>query len=358
MDSQTQPNSPSELPRPVPAPEGKNPLEMDRSDCLRLERALFREWIEADGLGGYASSTAHLCPTRRYHGLLVAPLPGGGERHVFLSRLEEQLVGQGKAFPISTARYRDTYAPEGYQSIENFSLKPFPTWTYQIGEVQVTREVVVVWGQHTVLVRWTRKGGPADVSLRLRPLLACRRSHDLSFENIDLNPRAAKLERGIVCQPYGALPPVTMQVVGPSFAYEADPVWYRSIEYQAELRRGFPGHEDQFSPGRIEVPLPENGAVVFAATLGPEIEDPAQLWQQEEGFRRSQFQGVRSFSDRLVLASDGFLYRDAHGRTGIVAGYPWFGEWGRDTFLSLPGMSLPPGALTFAWRSCGVPCLS
>ena len=113
-------------PAPAPVDAHFGPAPLDRAACLRLEQALFREWVESDGLSGYASSTVHLCPTRRYHGLLVAPLPGGGERHVFLSRFEEELVGEGKSFPISTGRYPNTYAPEGYQSIESFGLSPYP----------------------------------------------------------------------------------------------------------------------------------------------------------------------------------------------------------------------------------------
>ncbi|MCB9907395.1 MAG: glycogen debranching enzyme family protein [Planctomycetes bacterium] len=330
---------------PNPSSTGFAPIRMDRAACLRMEQALFREWLEADGMGGYASSTVHLCPTRRYHGLLVAPLPGGGERHVFVSRLEEELVGPNRSFPLSTGRYPGIYAPEGYQSIASFELDPYPTWHYQIGEVEVQREILAVWGQHTVLVRWTRKGGPAGLRLRLRPLLAFRRSHDLTHENVALDPRATRLPQGLVVRPYPALPAATMGLDAPGFQYEADPVWYRKVEYLAELRRGFAAHEDLFSPGRIEVDFPDGQPIYFVATLGETLPDPAALWAEEQAFRKQQAEGVQSFRDRLILASDTYFYKDTHGRPGVIAGFPWFGEWGRDTFLALPGLTLPAGRL-------------
>lgn len=333
MDTQSPAHAPAAY-TPVPAP-------LDRTACLRLEQALFREWVEGDGLSGYASSTVHLCPTRRYHGLLVAPLPGGGERHVFLSRFEEELFGDNKSFPLSTGRYPNTYAPEGFQSIESFGLCPYPTWRYQIGAVEVTREVLAVWGQHTVLVRWTRRGGPTELRLRLRPLVAFRRHHDLTRENIDLHPKAARLERGIALRPYPNLPSMAITTATPGFHFSADPVWYRNVEYPADIRRGFPGQEDLFCPGMLEIPIADGQSVVVASTIQEPPADPAALWQSEEHFRRAQWDGVHSFQDRLTLSSDAFLYRDAHGRPGILAGFPWFGEWGRDTFLSLPGMTIP-----------------
>ena len=331
----------TQSPAHAPTAYTPQPPPLDRAACLRLEQALFREWVEADGLGGFASSTVHLCPTRRYHGLLVAPLPGGGERHVFLSRFEEELAGDGKCFPISTGRYPNTYSPEGFQSIESFGLDPFPTWRYQIGAVEVTREVLSAWGQHTTLVRWTRKGGPAEIKLRLRPLVAFRRHHDLTHENVDLHPKADRLEKGIALRPYPNLPTLSITTATPGFHFSADPVWYRNVEYPAEIRRGFPGTEDLFCPGVLEIPLADGESVVVASTIQEPCADPAALWQSEEHFRRSQWKGVRHYADRLTLSSDTFLYRDAHGRPGILAGYPWFGEWGRDTFLSLPGMALP-----------------
>ncbi len=333
MDTQSPAHAPAAY-TPAPAP-------LDRAACLRLEQALFREWVEADGLGGYASSTVHLCPTRRYHGLLVAPLPGGGERHVFLSRFEEELVGDNKSFPISTGRYPNTYAPEGFQSIESFALQPFPTWRYQIGAVEVHREVLGVWGQHTVLVRWTRRGGPQELKLRLRPLVAFRRNHDLTRENIDLHPKASRLPNGIALRPYPNLPGMSITTATSGFHFSADPVWYRNVEYMAEIRRGFPGQEDLFCPGLLEIPLADGEAVVVACSIQEPPSDCAALWQSEEHFRRTQWKGVQSFQDRLTLSCDSYLYRDAHGRPGILAGFPWFGEWGRDTFLALPGMTIP-----------------
>ncbi|MEZ6003782.1 MAG: amylo-alpha-1,6-glucosidase [Planctomycetota bacterium] len=338
---------PSTMDAQTPAPESPSqsqadqPITLDRSACLRLEQALFREWLETDGLGGYASSSALACNARRYHGLLVAPLPGGGERHVFMGQVLEDLIGAGRSFPLSTVRYAGVYAPDGYQAIEAFALDPMPTWTYQIGDATITRQVLMVWGEHTTLVRWQRTGGPADLRLRVRPLYACRRVHDLTYENMDLNPRVQRGGGRFSMHPYPSLPGVHMRLSAESVQFDADPVWYRGIEYVTDRRRGFDCHEDNFNPGRFEFDLPEGQAVVMAVSLNPECGDPLELWQREAEFRTSQRQGVRSFRDRLVLAADSYFYRDAHGRMGVMAGYPWFGEWGRDTFIALPGLCLP-----------------
>jgi len=334
--------SPSSAP---PAPAGSSSL--DRAACLRLEQALFREWLEADGRGGYASSTVHLCPSRRYHGLLVAPPAPGAERHVFLSRFEEEIVGPTRAFPLSTCRYAGLYSPEGYQAIESFQLDPFPTWHYRIGDLELTRELVALRGRHVVLVRWARRGGPPDVRLRLRPLLACRRSHDLTHENVDLDPRAIRLTggdgAGIRCQPYRALPPLSIHAAPGPLEYRADPLWFRGVELAMEARRGFDSHEDHFSPGVLEIPLKDGDEVVVAATIEGSIPDPRPLWRAESERRRAEATGVRDLASRLALAAEHFLYRDAHGRPGVIAGYPWFGEWGRDTFIALPGLTLARG---------------
>ena len=117
-----------------------------------------REWLETDARGGYASSTILLCATRRYHGLLVAPPPGSVKRHVFLSRFEETFHGGGKAFPISMARYPGLWAPLGHQGVEHFELAPYPSWVYLFGRARLERDVMLVRGEHTVLVRYRVSG--------------------------------------------------------------------------------------------------------------------------------------------------------------------------------------------------------
>lgn len=327
------------------------PLAIERTE-LPLESALTREWLEVDGLGGFASSTALLCPTRRYHGLLVAFAPGTVKRHVFLSRFEEELRWPSRAFPLSMARYRGLWHPHGHQSIERFELAPWPTIVHLIGGVEIRREILAVRGgvrgRPTTLVRYSMSGSVADsgphsgaaARLALRPLFACREADALTSANVALDPRVRRAAHGLVFQPYAALPPIALSVSAASHSFEADPLWYRGLEYQVDLARGYDGHEDNFSPGMLTAALAPGRPVVVAATLGEPIEDPAALFEREAARRRAAAAAVRSLPELVSLRAEDFLYRAPDGRLGVIAGFHWFGEWGRDTFISLPGLTV------------------
>lgn len=343
-------------------------LRIDRDDLLKLEKSLSREWLETNGLGAYASSTVLSCATRKYHGLLVSPIAGTVQRHVFLSRIEETLCGgpvageeaghDGAALreeSISLARYATCFSPQGHRSIQSFELCPWPKTSYRIGSSVVTREVLMVQGQATVLVRYrvlpdassSRAEQPRE--LHLRPLLAARAADSLHFENLALDPRVRRFDGGLALQPYDALPELFLSLERRASAageesFEADPVWYNGVEYRTEIARGYGGHEDLFAPGFYQVPLSGEAELVLAASIDGHVANPLALWEKESARRvqaaRSVSKDVRGFQS---LAAEDFLYRDEHGRTGIVAGWPWFLEWGRDTFLSLPGLTLSRG---------------
>ncbi|MDZ4771573.1 MAG: amylo-alpha-1,6-glucosidase [Planctomycetota bacterium] len=315
-------------------------LTIEREELLQLERSMSREWLETDGRGGYASSTVLMCPTRRYHGLLVAPIAGSVKRHVFLSRFEETLDGGGKAIPISMARYRGVWSPLGRQCVERFELAPFPSWIYLFGNARIERDVMMVRGQHTVLVRYRVTGQKSDVTLTVKPLMPFREADATTVENDVLDKRIERIERGIVAKPYRELPSLAITTSGAS-EFVDESVWYRGLEYTTDLARGYDGHEDQYSPGSFAIPLEDGVDVVIASTLGTPIADPRALWQRESKRRIAEAEaradGVRGV---ISLGADAFLYRAHDARLGVVAGYPWFLEWGRDTFLSLPGLLL------------------
>jgi predicted glycogen debranching enzyme len=302
-----------------------------------------REWLETDARGGYASSTILLCATRRYHGLLVAPPPHSVKRHVFLSRFEETFHGGGKAFPISMARYPGLWAPLGHQGVEHFELAPYPSWVYRFGRARIERDVMLVHGAHIVLVRYRVTGQQNPVELRLRPLLPFREADALTFENFSLEKRAERLPNGIESQPYPSLPKIAITAAG-NVHFEADPVWYKNIEYAADIARGYDGHEEQFSPGVLHVAMESSVDVVVAATIGARVEDPLALWREESLRRKKRLAalglGVQAVQD---VAADDFLHRDDSERRIVIAGFPWFGEWGRDTYVSLPGLLLARG---------------
>lgn len=315
-------------------------LAIEREELLQLDRSMTREWLETDGLGGYASSTVLFCPTRRYHGLLVAPCAGTVKRHVFLSRFEETLEGGGKSVAISMARYQGLWSPLGHQCIDRFALAPYPSSVYLFGRARIERDVLLVRGEHTVLVRWRVSGQKNAVTLRLRPLLPFREADALTVENDALDTRVERLPDGIVAKPYRELPSLAITIGGDS-TFQHESVWYRGIEYATDLARGYGGREDQWCPGSFGIRLEDGVDVFAAATLGAPVVDPRAAWEKESRGRireaEARAEGMRGI---LSASADAFLYRAPDRRLGVIAGFPWFLEWGRDTFLSLPGLLL------------------
>jgi len=315
---------------------------MEREELLRLSSSLERSWLETDGLGGYASSTLLLCATSRYHGLLVATPRGSTKRHVFLSRFEETLVAEGREFPLSMARYPGVFHPAGHQYVSDFEPRPFPKWTYRVGDVAVTREILLVRGSPTVLVRWKLVGGNAKWKLVLRPLLPCREADALTFGNVYLVAAVRNVVGGIAAHPYASLPTVSITTSRPA-SFKADAQWHRNVEFEDDLARGYDGHEDQFTPGRFDVEMPQGAELVVAATIGERVADPAALFRSESRRRRGAKSPSPPVREALERAAEQFLFRTPAGRDGVVAGLPWFSEWGRDTCISLPGLLLPRG---------------
>jgi predicted glycogen debranching enzyme len=334
--------------------DGREALRVERESLLKLESALSREWLETDGLGGFAASTILLCPTRRYHGLLVGAPAGHAKRHVFLAGLDESIHGADRAFALSLMRYPGVWHPHGQSAMESFELRPFPCFTYHIGHAWIRREILVVRGRQAVLVRWSAQGVPGALELRVRPLFACREADALTFVNLALDPRVLRFQDGFAFRPYGALPPTSLRWSGVGIEIRPDPVWYRNIEYTADIARGYDGHEDQFSPAVVSARLEEGSELVLGASLGEPLDAPGELWRQESARRRAHFAhadvGLRGI---LETSADDFLYRmrapSGRERSGVVAGFPWFGEWGRDTFITLPGLLLARGQV----EECG-----
>ncbi len=321
-------------------------LDLPRATCIALETALACEWIEADGIGGYAASTPHLCPTRRQHGLLVAPAGADGRRHLFLSRYEETLEVDGHRFPLSLGRYPDLFSPHGHLAMERFSPRPFPVATYRIGGATLTREILRLRGAPTVLVRWTLSGAPRGATLRLRPLLPFRDADALTHENGALSPRSERVGRLLRLRPYPELPPISFTVGGGGWRFDSDPTWYRRIELQADLARGYEGHEDTFSPGSILAELaPDRGLVVAASIAEPPV-DPAAEFDAEAASRRAAdvaASAAGALRGVLAAGADRYLVRRADGTVGAIAGFPWYSERARDDAIALPGLLLSLG---------------
>ncbi len=371
---------------------------MIRIDTGPTAPKLDREWLETDGRGGYAASTLTGIHTRRYHGLMVANLQTPEDRHRLLSKLEDSLAVGGEEFFFTCHRYPGVLFPPGPSILREFILDIFPRFTYRAGDIHLQKSVMLIHGTGTLLVRYDLERSPAGGLLRLKPLLAYRGYHDLAQENPHISGRTEGITNGFTIAPYAGMPPLAIRTNLPS-RFHPSPVWYNRFEYTEERERGFDWHEDLFLPGIIEAPLGQGGTVILLASCEPSGEEPAALWDAELARRREELtddekladsfltdrppeatgdqrrvagsvtgrkpylnaqagdrerqykqtndkQGAGGFTpdDRelllaLVRAGRQFLIRTPSGRPAVIAGYPWFGSWGRDTLISLPGLA-------------------
>lgn len=305
-----------------------------------------REWLEADGLGGYASGTVSGIRTRRYHGVLILPSRDGGDsgaRRVLVAGLDAFVERGGGRIALSSQFYAPGVAsPDGAARMEKFTSEPWPAWTYRVdGSLAVVCELFLPHGAQRAVMRWRSQGSARNAVLIARPFLAGRDFHALNradgaatFESrVDPSGERVRWTRadGV------AIEALT------NGAFESDPHLYRSFRYEAERERGFDFEEDLFSPGVFRFALDGGEAVlVFGDPLEAGDPPPAEpsaptaiaaAWETAERARRSRF------ASRLERSGDAYIIRRASGPT-VIAGYPWFADWGRDTFISLRGLCL------------------
>ena len=300
-------------------------IQFDRTVCGDLAAALKHEWLETNGLGGFASSTITGANTRRYHGLLVAATQPPAVRHLLLSKMEETLVVDGARFDLSTNLYPGTVHPEGYRYLTQFRLDPFPVFTFEAGGVSIEKRVFMVQGENTVVVEY-RTTHPA-CALELRPLIAFRGYHDLTQANRELNSAFDESDSLVSIQPYPSLPRLWFAHNANAIAKES--AWYFNFEYPIERERGLDFHEDLFCPFVFKFDMKaEEPATVIASTLAHRVVDAVPE--------------PHAPADPLLVAADQFIVRRGQFHS-VIAGYPWFADWGRDTMIALPGLTLATG---------------
>jgi predicted glycogen debranching enzyme len=317
-------------------------IEFGTDICRDLKAARSREWLETNGLGGFASSTIIGLNTRRYHGLLVAATNPPVGRMVLLSKLEETIVIGNERFELSANQYPGVIHPAGYNFLAGFRLDPFPIFTYVIGDVKLEKSFFMVAGENTVVVCYRLLPGSGGRStLELRPLIAFRDYHSTTHENPVLDPTVMIEPDIAMVRPYAGLPPLWLAHNG-HVEHSGD--WYRNFEYQVERERGLDFAEDLFNPMLISVELTAgNDAVVIAST---ERRDASQAGEYEKAERRRRAvlaeNCANEFVQQLSVAADQYIVARGEQKT-IIAGYHWFADWGRDTMIALPGLTLTTG---------------
>ena len=329
-------------------------IRFGRDVCASLDEALTREWLETNGIGGFASSTIIGLNTRRYHGLLVAATKPPVGRLVLLSKLEETLIVGADRFELSANRYPGVVYPQGYRFLSEFRLDPFPTFTYEVGGgLALEKTVFMVHGENTTVVRYELKTCGRDfplqvpddrhrpLRLELRPLMAFRDYHGLTHENAALDAHVDTDAGSLRIQPYPDLP--TLHIRYDDGEVTPSGHWYRRFEYEAERARGLDFVEDLFNPCTLTFDLRiTRHATVVAST------EPATTLRLEEvrGIEENRRRVITTAAPKpgeitrtLVVAADQFIVKRGAGQT-VIAGYHWFSDWGRDTMIALPGLTL------------------
>lgn len=326
-------------------------MEITAQDCQDLERALGLEWLETNGRGGFSSGTVAGANTRRYHALLLTARKPPSERFVFVNHLDEWLEVDGHTIPLSTNLYPNAIHPEGYQQCTGFTPDPWPTWTYDCNGTIVQREIFCVRNRDLVVLRWTiARKTKKTITLRLRPMLSGRDYHATHHMNEGLSPTATVTDGLVSWQPYEGLPSVQALQNG---AYRHDPTWFRAVRFPAEQQRGLDFEEDWWSPGEFTYQLNHGAAATLVLTTEPiDSVDVTALMKSERKRRaglRASAPTTDSLAGELWYEADAyFSARDS--RQTVMAGYPWFTDWGRDTFISLPGLCLVTGRWETAWH--------
>lgn len=322
---------------------------------MNLEQA---EWLEADGLGGFASGTASGIRTRRYHALLLAAARPPTERFVLVNGLDAAVEWDGAWIAISTQNYRGGVRhPDGVARLESFERRPWPVWRWRLADgVALEQELFVPRGSPETMIRFRllaeakkAKALAKDAKLAVRLLLSGRDDHALHAQNPHFRFEGSVRPGRVTWQPYDGVPGIELQHDG---EYRAMPLWYRRFSYAEEIARGLDDGEDLACPGEIVCPLAGGEAVlrlraVVAGQPEPERDEASTL---AERFRKAATRERRrraQLGAALHLAADSYIVSRGSGRT-VLAGYPWFTDWGRDTFVAMRGLCLATGRLADA----------
>jgi predicted glycogen debranching enzyme len=300
------------------------------------------EWLETDGLGGFASGTVSGMRTRRYHGALLAATTPPTGRMMLVNGVEAWVTTPAGRYALTTHVYRPgVQHPDGASRLKSFVAHPWPTWTWELPDgATVLGELFATHGAPRVVMSW-RLGARSrhGYTLEVRPLMSGRDYHALHHENPAFRFEPAVRDAVFAWRPYDGLPEISLATNG---AYTHAPEWYRSFLYLVEQERGLDDTEDLASPGLLSFDLESEEAVCIWQAAGAPGLDRHDVLPLARRLRARERRRRARFETPLAYAADQYIVRRGAGRT-IVAGYPWFTDWGRDTFIAIRGLCLAMG---------------
>jgi len=320
-------------------------FSFDKDICSDFDKAIHKEWLETNGLGGYASSTIIGANTRGYHGLLIYSAKTPLQRILALSKIEESVIIDGKRFEISCNQYPNTIYPEGYKYLNSFGLEPFPTFQYIIDNSIIEKSIFMVYGKNAVFVTYRLIESQGNALIELRPLIACRDFHSRMHESLNPDINSSSSKELLEINMNGIR--LNLLVYGSEF--NNIPYWYRNFVYEQEMERGQENNEDLYSPGYFIKQMKSGEEISFIAFTDSLNEVDIEKLRSYEISRRAMFIDktlINNVSDPLKLcvsslfaSADQFLVKRSEYQS-IIAGYHWFGDWGRDSMIALPGLTL------------------
>ncbi len=312
-----------------------NYLEFNKNELVNLEYSLKREILRTNRAGSFSCTTIIDCNTRKYHGLLVSPLPMlDGGWHVFLSSLDETVIQHGQSFNLGLHKYAgDNYEPKGHKYIRDFASNPIPRLVYRVGGVVLSKEKILVNNEPRILIKYTLEDAHSPTKLRFKPFLAFRNVHALSKANLDANVRFREVENGIASRLYQPYPELFMQC-SKKCEFVPAPDWYYNIEYIEEQRRGYDYKEDLFVPGYFEVSISKGESIIISAGLSEIASSSLKTKFNSELKKRVPRD---SFKNCLINSASQFFVTEGKN-THVIAGYPWLPARSRDALISLPGL--------------------
>ena len=340
-------------------------IHLTQEALSRFDEAIQKEWLITNSLGGYASSTVLGVNTRKYHGLLVAALHPPGNRTVCLAKLDEEAWIGNNVYQLGANEFHDVIFPQGYKFLKEFSVAPFPRYIYTTQDIEATKTIFMPSGKNAVVAVYkilNRSG--SDVKFRIYPLLTCRHFH-LVVDKTRSPLSFSQMQSGREVEVAFNSPKATVASQATAGEFIEKTNWIERLYYREEDRRGESSTDDCYQPGYFEVAVSPNQkaefAVVAAASensrearenlenIGVTLQDVKGLlkreWEQriDALFRFYSSHKKAAISDWLswiLSAAGAFIVNGAGDRASVIAGYFWFETWGRDTFISLPGLML------------------
>lgn len=315
-------------------------LKFDKNLLINLEQSLPLEMLRTNKAGAYHCTSVVDCNTRKYHGLLVMPVPAlDDDNHVLLSSLDETIIQRGAEFNLGLHKYGgDNFFPKGHKYIREFSCEDVPKTLYRVGGVILSKEKVFISHENRILIKYTLLEAHSPTTLRLKPFLAFRNVNELTHENDRLDRSFDTIENGIRSCLYEGYPSLYMQT-SKAGSFESCPDWYRGIEYPKEQERGYEYQEDLYVPGYFEVTIEKGESIIFSAGESPvSVRSLGGMFTREANSRTPR----SSFFNCLKNSAEQF-YNKKGRHQYLLAGYPWFHVRARDTFIALPGTTLVLG---------------